>query len=197
MFVRKTKIMITWEKATEIADKIRSLERDKAIKLLFDLVDKDESTQPPEPDPSPLTPSGAVPVYKKPNKKGRRKKPGRKKGHPGISRTILDHIDEYKEHPLETCPHCQTPLKKPISTRKRYIEDIPQTEPEVTEHNINGCWCPKCRKIVEPVVTDAMPNDNISLHTLVLTAWLHYIGGISIIYIVPPTGGLNKLFVTL
>ena len=36
-----------------------------------------------------------------------------------------------------------------------------------------------------------MPNDNIGLHTFVMTAWQHYLGGISVNYIVDL---LNKLF---
>ena len=69
---------MTGGKAAETVDKIRSLERDQALKLFFDLINEAESTQPPEPAPSPLTPAGAIPVYKKPHKKGRRQKPGRK-----------------------------------------------------------------------------------------------------------------------
>lgn len=60
--------MITWEKAAEIFDKIRGLERDEAIKIILELANKDKGA---EPDPSPLTPSGAIPVYKK----GRRNQP--------------------------------------------------------------------------------------------------------------------------
>ena len=48
---------MTWEKATEIVDKIQGLERHEAIKLFIDLINQAESTQPPEPYPSPLTPS--------------------------------------------------------------------------------------------------------------------------------------------
>jgi hypothetical protein len=44
---------------------------------------------------------------------------------------------------------------------------------------------------VEPAFTEAMPNDNIGLHTFVMTAWLHYLGGVSVNYIVDL---LNKLF---
>ena len=36
---------------------------------------------------------------------------------------------------------------------------------------------------MEPAVVEAMPNDNIGLHTFVVTAWQHYLGGISINYI--------------
>ena len=42
-------------------------------------------------------------------------------------------------------------------TRTRYIEDIPDIKPEVTEHTIHRDWCPNCRKKVEPAVPDALP----------------------------------------
>ena len=181
--------MITREKVEEIVDKIQGLGREETIKVLLEWANKIEGS---EPDPSPLTPSGAVPVYLKPNKeKKRKKKPGRKKGHPGKSRKIPDHIDKPQEHELATCPFCQTPLEKPNKTRSRCIDDLPQTKAVSTEHIVYGYWCPCCKKRVEAAVTEAMPNDNIGLHTFVLTAWLHYQGGISINYIVDM---LNKLF---
>ncbi|MBC8205407.1 MAG: IS66 family transposase zinc-finger binding domain-containing protein [FCB group bacterium] len=155
--------MITWEKAKEIFDKIQGLAREQAIQTILELVNKENGA---ELDPSPLTPSGAIPVYKKPNnKKKRRKKARPQEGHPSKSRKVPDHIDEYKEHVLEACPHCGSPVKKPSTTRKRYIEDIPQIEPVVTEHTIRGYWCSTCKKTVEPVVSEAMPNDNIGLRT--------------------------------
>jgi len=179
---------MTWEKAAEIVQDIRQVEFERAVDIFLEHVNNHS----PGPDPSPLTPSGATPVYLKPNQeKKRKKKPGRKKGHPGKSRKIPDHSDEYKEHKLETCPFCQTPLHKSVKTRKRYIEDLPVIKPAVTEHSIHGYWCPCCKKHVEPAVVEAMPNDNIGLHTFVITAWQHYLGGISINYIVDQ---LNKLF---
>lgn len=178
--------MITWEKAEAIFNKIQGLEREQAIAAILELLNGKDT------DPSPLTPSGAVPIYLKPNQeKKRKKKPGRKKGHPGKSRKIPGHIDEQSEHRLKTCPHCHTPLQKSIKSRKRYIEDLPQVQPVVTEHLIHGYWCPCCQKHVEPAVVEAMPGDNIGLHTFVVTAWQHYLGGISINYIVDQ---LKKLF---
>lgn len=178
---------MTRKDAEKVVRDIRQQDFENAIDIFLKYV----NGHPTEPDPSPLTPSGAIPPYLKPNSKKRHKKPGRKKGHKGKSRTIPDHIDKQVEHDLVACPHCETPLKKPITHRKRYIEDIPQVEPVVTEHVIHGYWCPCCRKLVEPTITEAMPNDNIGLHTIVLTAWLHYLCGISINYIVDM---LNKLF---
>ena len=196
--------MITWEKAEEIFDKIQGLAREQAIPAILELVNGKGS----EPAPSPLTPSGAVPVYLKPNqKKKRKKKPGCKEGHPGHFRKIPEQIDGYKEHPLKTCPFCQTPLKKAGKIRRRYIEDLPLIQPEVTEHIIPSYWCPCCKKRVEAAVTEAMPNDNIGLHTFVLTAWQHYLGGISINYIADmlkklsrfpiSPGGLNQGWIRL
>jgi hypothetical protein len=87
-------------------------------------------------------------------------------------------------------------LKKSISNRRRCIEDLPQVQPVVTEHIINGYWCPCCRKMVKAAVTEAMPGDNIGLHTLVMTAWQHYAGGISLNYVVDLLGKLFRFNIT-
>ena len=65
--------------AKEIVKRIRSLSLDEAAHFVLDLANQGVIPD-PDKDPSPLTPSGAIPVYLKPNKKKkRRKKPGRKK----------------------------------------------------------------------------------------------------------------------
>ena len=187
----KDKSGLTRSEAEEVVRDIRQLGFPQAVDVFLEYVNGDP------PAPSPLTPSGAIPPYLKPNKKKkRRRKPGRKKGHPGKARKIPDHIDKQVEHNLETCPHCQTPLRKPITNRSRYIEDIPQVQPVVTEHIVHGYWCPCCRKIVEPAVTEAMPGDNIGLHTIVLTAWQHYLGGISLNYVIDQLDKLSHFKIT-
>jgi hypothetical protein len=65
-------------------------------------------------------------------------------------------------------------LGKATRRRKRIIEDIPEVEPESTEHEIEGYWCKTCKKIVEPVVADALPKAAIGHRAVALTAWLHY-----------------------
>lgn len=131
-----------------------------------------------EPDPS--TPSGSIPTYKKANKKKQRhKKPGRKKGHRGERRAIPENIDRYEEHTAKTCPDCGAPLGKPIEKRKRYIEDIPNIKPEVTEHTINRYFCPHCKKNVEPKVTCALPRAQFGLRFLLITAWMHFALGMT------------------
>lgn len=127
------------------------------------------------PGNSPATPSGMTPAYEKPATKARTKRLGREKGHPGSRRPPPERIDRRVEHRLKRCPHCGTPVKKCNRTRIRYIEDIPaDLNAQVTEHTIHRDWCPKCKKGVEPVVTDALPNCTLGNRVLVLTAWLHY-----------------------
>jgi transposase len=121
-----------------------------------------------------------TPVYlKKPGKK-RRKKPGQKKGHPGVGRKRPEKVDHYKDHTLDNCPQCQSPLRKPIKSHKRYTVDIPPVEPQVTEHTVHGYWCSNCKKTVYPKVSEAMPNSTLGLSVLIMTAWLHYWVGMSV-----------------
>jgi transposase len=123
---------------------------------------------------TPSTPSGMKPPYTKPPPKGRKKKPGRKKGHLGTRRETPDHVDWEMEHQADCCPDCGGPLNRCSETRTRYTEDIPDIEPEVTEHTIHRDWCPKCQKKVEPRVGEALPGSTLGTRVLVLSAWLHY-----------------------
>jgi len=154
--------------------------RDKAIAIILTLADKAEKYDQIKSEVSPTTPSGMIPVYLKPGHGKGKKRPGRKKGHQGASRRKPEKVDHYKQHTLDRCPQCHTPLKGPIKTYQRYIEDIPSIEPEVTEHTIHGYWCPTCKEIVSPKVTDALPNAMIGLRLVVFTAWLHYLIGVSV-----------------
>ncbi len=123
---------------------------------------------------TPSTPSGMKPPYTKPPPKGRKKKPGRKKGHSGARRKPPDHVDWEMDHQADCCPDCGSSLNRCNETRKRYTEDIPDIKPEVTEHTIHRDWCPKCKKKVEPTVSEAMPGSTLGNRVLVLSAWLHY-----------------------
>lgn len=78
------------------------------------------------------------------------------------------------------CPECSTHLGEPIKRYKRYIEDIPSVQPEVTEHTVYGYWCSTCKKVVYAKVADALPNAMLGLRLVVFTAWLHYLIGISV-----------------
>jgi transposase len=163
------------------AEAILALPHDKAIHLILALADKAEKYDQIVGGVSPTTPSGMTPVYLKPTRGKRRKPPGRKKGHPGISRLRPEEVDHFKEHVLERCPECYGPVGRPIKIYKRYTEDIPPIKkPEVTEHTLYGSWCPRCKKVVFPTLTDALPNAMIGLRLVVFTAWLHYLVGVSV-----------------
>jgi len=123
---------------------------------------------------TPATPSGMKPPYQKPPAKSRKKRPGGKAGHPGSRRAAPERIDWQAEHRADRCPDCGGPLQRCQETRTRYTEDIPEVQPEVTEHTIHRDWCPKCRKKVEPPVADALPGSTLGNRVLVLAAWLHY-----------------------
>ena len=130
----------------------------------------------PSPVVTPTTPSAMIPPYLKPKPKAddRRKRPGRKHGHPG-SRRPTPEPNRRVDHRLPSCPDCHGPLTRTNQTRTRLTEDIPEAiTPVVTEHTIHRDWCPHCQKAVEPVVTDALPGATLGHRTLVLSAWLHY-----------------------
>jgi transposase len=75
------------------------------------------------------------------------KKPGRPKGHPGMSRSVPDHVDEEIIVPLKTCPRCGGQVK----ARRRvvqYIEELPVVRPRVTKLITEEADCPCCQKAV-------------------------------------------------
>jgi transposase len=125
----------------------------------------------------PSTPSAQKPVFAKDNKDtGKRgKRPGRKKGHAGVRRGRPERIDRTVEHRADCCPDCGGPLTRCSQSRDRYIEDVPrEVRVETARHIIHRDWCPACRRAVEPVITDALPNSSIGNGIVVLSAWLHY-----------------------
>jgi transposase len=137
---------------------------------------------------SPGTPSGMRPVYSKPNAAAghttagrRRKRPGAKDGHPGHRRPAPTRIDDHREHRLEVCPCCGGPLQRCQRSRTRLIEDLPETlQSQVTEHTIHRDYCPQCKKHVEPVVPDALPNATFGHRLISFTSWCHYGLGVTL-----------------
>lgn len=162
------------------AEAILDRGREETITTLLSLSDKAEKYDRLMSPPDPAAPSGMTPTHQKENHRGRKKKPGRKKGHAGAARKLSKAVTDRQEHTLSLCPHCGTGLTKPVKRYQRIIEDIPAVTPQVTEHTINGYWCGHCRKIVTPTVTEALPNSNLGLRLVVYTAWLHYMVGVSV-----------------
>jgi len=130
-----------------------------------------EAQTAPEQRPvEPTTPSGMTPVYLKPRARGRRKRPGRKAGHAGARRA----------HRLTRCPECGGAVGASLRQHRRLIEDIPKVTPKVAEHITHGHWCRRCKKIVTPKMTGALPGATLGLRFVVYTAWLHYCIGMSV-----------------
>ena len=134
----------------------------------------------------PATPSGQRPVYTKPpapTASGRRKgkQPGAKAGHTGHRRPKPTQIDRREEHRLERCPCCGGELQRCRRTRKRTVEDLlKDLRAEAVEHTIHRDYCPACKKHVEPVVSDALPNADLGHRVFGLSSWLHYGLGLTI-----------------
>jgi len=118
-------------------------------------------------------PSSQVPPYEKPPAKKCPQKRGQKKGHKGTRRAPLK-IDREETHTLERCPDCGGPLGEPRGQRRRVVEDIEESSVVTTAHTIHSHYCPRCKKRVEPVVTDALPKSTIGNRAVVLSSWLHY-----------------------
>ncbi len=127
------------------------------------------------PSVTPSTPSGMMPTYQKPAKSKRGKTPGAKKGHRGCCGERCPSASTGRSSiGPKCCPDCGGRLQRCQETRMRYTEDIPEFQPEVTEHTIHRDWCPTCKKKVEPPVPDALPGSTLGHRVLVLSAWLHY-----------------------
>lgn len=127
----------------------------------------------------PSTPSGMKAPYAKAAPKAPKRKKNRK-FHRGGHRPPPDKIDPIvQDHTLERCPDCNNPLPDSSTTRERFTEELPVLKPQVVQHIIHRYWCCLCKKIVDAPVTDALPKSTIGLRTMVYSAWLHYILGVS------------------
>lgn len=169
---------ITLYRLGEEATVQKLLELDRRVKELEEVIAQESFPK----DPS--TPSGMKAPYEKPPSKGRKKRPGRKKGHPGVRRPIPESVDEIKLHTLTHCPQCLCPLGDPVSTRKRFTEDLPKVKPRITKHIIQIFYCTNCHKPVEAPVEEALPKSTIGIHLLIQTAYLHFYLGLPLRQIV-------------
>lgn len=109
----------------------------------------------------------SVPAFVKEDVKHYCKKSGQKEGHEGVSREIPERIDEIKKWDIKKCPDCGTKLSKIQRVRKRYITDI-KVKTINTKNIIHGRYCKTCDKIIEPKVTDALPNSRFGLKLMLL-----------------------------
>lgn len=113
----------------------------------------------------------------KPSVPGRRRKRlGRKKGHPAALRPMPDHIDAHQQVPLpkdpagrESCPCCNACLLE-LEDHQRLVEDIIPQKVVVKCYHTRSGWCPSCRKRVESRAMEQPPAANIPHGQLGLNA---------------------------
>ena len=93
-------------------------------------------------------------------------------GHNGYHRPIPDHVDEEKSVHVAQCPDCYSGLSSSVTIRTRIIEDISIIRPHVTRYSIERRYCRKCKRIVEPMIKEALPNASISLRTMFTISYM-------------------------
>jgi transposase len=118
----------------------------------------------------------ATPPVKPSAARRRRKRPGRKEGHPAALRPLPDHIDTHQPVPLprdaagrESCPCCNACLLE-LEDHERIVEDIIPSRIVVKCYHTRSGWCPCCRKTVESRAPEQPPAANIPHGQLGLNA---------------------------
>jgi transposase len=102
-------------------------------------------------------------------------------GHAGRTREPLPELDRTLEHILDCCADCHGPLKRSGDKRTRRSEDIPEDlKPVITENILHRDYCPACQKGVEPRLPDVLPRCTLGNPTLVLSAMLHFLHGLTL-----------------
>lgn len=96
------------------------------------------------------------------------RKTGQKEGHQGVSRETPEEVDEIKDHALQECPYCGGEVSDTQEIRERVITDIPEVRAKNIKHRIPRCYCPRCDKIVEPEILDALPGARFGLRLMLL-----------------------------
>ena len=92
-------------------------------------------------------------LAKRPRKHGLRqpsgKKSGGQPGHPGVTRCLVDDPDRVVVHAPVTCAKCGASLETMPETGRdrRQVIDIPQPQPEVTEHQAVHKTCSVCQTV--------------------------------------------------
>jgi len=103
------------------------------------------------------------------------KPPGRKQGHEGSGRTTPDTIHRHARLKLKVCPHCGNRVR-PKSRRKRTVTDIKPGAAVNTEYEIERGFCGNCKKLVEPIIVDALPNSRFGINFALYISFLSVLG---------------------
>jgi transposase len=107
------------------------------------------------------------------------KRPGRKPGHPGVTRPKPDHIDRVVDQTLTHCTHCRTPLGKSLGASEHTQEDLIPARVEATCFRHHRYWCPGCRDIITaPPAPDEIPDSYLGPAILTHTILFKYVHGL-------------------
>ena len=122
------------------------------------------------------SPAPPPPAFVKPPARGRRRRPGRGKGHPAALRPVPDHIDVHQDVPLPkddaglpACPHCNCSLAD-VRTHERLVEDVVPSKVVVTCYHTASGYCAMCRRRVESRAPEQPPAANVPHGQLGLNA---------------------------
>src|SRR5215213_2101404 len=107
---------------------------------------------------------------------GRRKRPGRKAGHPAALRPAPDHVDVHQDVPLPSddagrpaCPRCNCSLGD-VRRHERVVEDVVPSRVVVTCYHTASGYCAMCRRRVESRAAEQPPAANLPHGQLGLNA---------------------------
>ena len=153
--------------------------------------------------PAPASP----PSFVKPSVRGRRKRPGRKKGHPAALRPVPDHVDVEQDVPLPrdeggrpACPRCNCSLSD-VGRHERLVEDVVPSKVVVTRYHTASGYCAMCRRRVEsrapeqPPAAD-LPHGQLGINALATAAVLRVVHRLPFAQVVRVLADLPKLTVS-
>jgi transposase len=107
--------------------------------------------------------------------KKRKKRPGQKLGHVGITRHAPDHIDEVIEETLYECPECHNPLGQSFEVEEQIQEDIIPMHVRVRKYRRHVYHCEDCKKEFKaPYHPEHVPFGYLGANVLIHAAILKY-----------------------
>ena len=114
--------------------------------------------------------------FAKPNAvKKRKKRPGQKTGHVGMTRAVPDHIDEVIEETLQECPQCHHALGEAIEVEEQIQEDIIPAHVWVRKYRRHVYCCEHCeQKVTAPYHPEHVPKGYLGANVLIQAAILKY-----------------------
>jgi len=108
-------------------------------------------------------------------RKKRKKRPGRKRGHVGITRATPERIDEVIDETLNECPDCHHGLGKATGVEEQIQEDIIPAYVWVRKYRKHKYCCEHCQKeVIAPYHPQHVPKGYLGANVLIQAAILNY-----------------------